>query len=194
MIFCKSDVMLSVNLYSSTILRAGYRDELYKILEDLKFPGHKLVLELSEKGVIRAGDNEDETLEAFIRAKEELKEKRVKIAIDDFGAGYSSLLRVQKIMPDFVKVDREVLLYQPNFAAEMIAQLVSSKDASHNRLFRVIVEGLDAEVEEKISLSTLVNDLEVDFIQGHALAMASDEVPDRLDKAKHSEIMQKLGW
>ncbi len=187
-------MMLSVNLYSSTILRAGYREELYKILEDLKFPGHKLVLELSEKGVIRAGDNEDETLEAFIKAKEELKEKRVKIAIDDFGAGYSSLLRVQKIMPDFVKVDREVLLYQPNFAAEMIAQLVSSKDASHNRLFRVIVEGLDAEVEEKISLSTLVNDLEVDFIQGHALAMASDEVPDRLDKAKHSEIMQKLGW
>jgi EAL domain-containing protein (putative c-di-GMP-specific phosphodiesterase class I) len=151
-------------------------------------------LELSEKAVIRAGDNEDETLEAFISAKEELKEKRVQIAIDDFGAGYSSLLRVQKIMPDFVKVDREVLLYQPAFAAEMIAQLVSTKDASHNRLFRVIVEGLDEEVEENITLSTLVNDLEVDYIQGHALAMASHDVPDRLDKAKHDEIKQKLGW
>ena len=187
-------MLLTVNLYSSTILRAGYRDELYKILEELKFPGDKLVLELSEKGVIRAGDNEDETLEAFIKAKEELKEKRVQIAIDDFGAGYSSLLRVQKIMPDFVKVDREVLLYQPAFAAEMIAQLVSTKDASHNRLFRIIVEGLDEEVEENISLSTLVNDLEVDYIQGHALAMANHEAQDRLDKAKHDEIKQKLGW
>jgi EAL domain-containing protein (putative c-di-GMP-specific phosphodiesterase class I) len=187
-------MMLTVNLYSSTILRPGYRTELYKILEELKFPGDKLVLELSEKAVIRAGDNEDETLEAFISAKEELKEKRVQIAIDDFGAGYSSLLRVQKIMPDFVKVDREVLLYQPAFAAEMIAQLVSTKDASHNRLFRVIVEGLDEEVEENITLSTLVNDLEVDYIQGHALAMASHDVPDRLDKAKHDEIKQKLGW
>jgi EAL domain-containing protein (putative c-di-GMP-specific phosphodiesterase class I) len=187
-------MMLTVNLYSSTILRAGYRDELYTILEELKFPGDKLVLELSEKGVIRAGDNEDETLEAFIKAKEELKEKRVQIAIDDFGAGYSSLLRVQKIMPDFVKVDREVLLYQPTFAADMIAQLVSTKDASHNRLFRIIVEGLDEEVEENISLSTLVNDLEVDYIQGHALGTASHEAPDRLDKAKYSEIMQKLGW
>lgn len=67
----------------------------------------------------------------------------MQIAIDDFGAGYSSLLRVQKIMPDFVKVDRKVLLYQPVFAPEMIAQLVSTKDASHNRLFRIIVEGLD---------------------------------------------------
>jgi len=46
-------------------------------------------------------------------------------------------------MPDFVKVDRKVLLYQPVFAPEMIAQLVSTKDASHNRLFRIIVEGLD---------------------------------------------------
>ena len=187
-------MMLTVNLYSSTILRAGYRDELYKILEELKFPGDKLVLELSEKGVIRAGDNEDQNLEAFIRAKEELKEKRVQIAIDDFGAGYSSLLRVQKIMPDFVKVDREVLLYQPAFAAEMIAQLVSTKNASHNRLFRVIVEGLDEEVEENISLSALVNDLEVDYIQGHALAMASSEALERLDKTKHDEIKQKLGW
>jgi EAL domain-containing protein (putative c-di-GMP-specific phosphodiesterase class I) len=187
-------MMLTVNLYSSTILRAGYRSELYQILEELKFPGHKLVLELSEKGVIESGANEDETLESFIRAKEELKEKRVKIAIDDFGAGYSSLLRVQKIMPDFVKVDREVLLHQPNFATEMIAQLVSSKDASHNRLFRIIVEGLDAEVEENISLSTLVNDLEVDYIQGHALALASPDVPERLGKKKHDEIMRKLGW
>jgi EAL domain-containing protein (putative c-di-GMP-specific phosphodiesterase class I) len=187
-------MMLTVNLYSSTILRPGYRTELYKILEELKFPGDKLVLELSEKGVIRAGDNEEETLEAFISAKEELKEKRVQIAIDDFGAGYSSLLRVQKIMPDFVKVDREVLLYQPAFAAEMIAQLVSTKDASHNRLFRIIVEGLDEEVEENISLSTLINDLEVDYIQGHALAMASHEAPERLNKAKHNEIKQKLGW
>lgn len=187
-------MMLTVNLYSSTILRAGYRDELYKILEELKFPGDKLVLELSEKGVIRAGDNEEQNLEAFISAKEQLKEKRVQIAIDDFGAGYSSLLRVQKIMPDFVKVDREVLLYQPAFAAEMIAQLVSTKDASHNRLFRVIVEGLDEEVEKNITLSTLVNDLEVDYIQGHALAMASHEPLERLDKAKHDEIKQKLGW
>ena len=187
-------MMLTVNLYSSTILRAGYRKELYKILEELKFPGDKLVLELSEKGVIKAGNNEEETLEAFIRAKEELKEKRVQIAIDDFGAGYSSLLRVQKIMPDFVKVDREVMLYQPAFAAEMIAQLVSTKNVSHNRLFRVIVEGLDSEVEEKISLSTLINDLEVDYIQGHALAVASDAALERLDKARHSEIKQKLGW
>lgn len=187
-------MMLTVNLYSSTILRDGYRKELYKILEELKFPGDKLVLELSEKAVIRGGDNEEQTLDAFISAKEELKEKRVQIAIDDFGAGYSSLLRVQKIMPDFVKVDREVLLYQPAFAAEMIAQLVSTKNASHNRLFRVIVEGLDKEVEENISLSTLVNDLEVDYIQGHALAMASDEALERLDKAKHDEIKQKLDW
>ena len=187
-------MMLTVNLYSSTILRAGYRKELYTILEELKFPGDKLVLELSEKGVIKAGNNEQETLEAFVRAKEELKEKRVHIAIDDFGAGYSSLLRVQKIMPDFVKVDREVLLYQPAFAAEMIAQLVSSKNVSHNRLFRVIVEGLDEEVEENISLSTLINDLEVDYVQGHALAVASDAALERLGKDKHSEIKQKLGW
>ena len=76
----------------------------------------------------------------------------------------------------------------------MIAQLVSTKDASHNRLFRVIVEGLDEEVEENISLSTLVNDLEVDYIQGHALAMASMKHLERLDKTKHDEIKQKLGW
>lgn len=187
-------MMLTINLYSNTIMRAGYRKELYKILEELKFPGDKLILELSEKGVIKAGDDEEQTLKEFILAKGELKKKRVQIAIDDFGAGYSSLLRVQKIMPDFVKVDREVLLYQPEFAAEMIGQLVSTKNASHNRLFKVVVEGLDGEVEANIPLSTLINDLEVDYIQGHALAMASDSALERLDKAKHDEIKEKLGW
>lgn len=190
-----SDILpLSVNVYPSTILSEDYRSELYRLLEELGFPGHKLVLEISEKDEIYSTGSQTKDLEAFLRAKEELKKKRVKIAIDDFGTGNSSLLRVQKVMPDYVKIDRQILLYQPKVAKEIINQLLNIRDDSHNRMFSLIVEGLDEEVNLNISISELVNEMEVDYIQGHLLAEATDDTPQRLDREKYLEIQKYLGW
>jgi diguanylate cyclase (GGDEF)-like protein len=80
----------------------------------------------------------------------------VKIAIDDFGSGYSNFLYIAKIMPDFIKIDGEIIkniLKRPayliakhitkmakDFGCEVIAEFVSSKEI-YEKLKEIGVDG-----------------------------------------------------
>ena len=89
----------------------------------------------------------------------------------------------------------ELLQYlNPKAAVEKAPNRYWYRERDAQDTKQVVRVAVKLNLEENISLSTLVNDLEVDYIQGHALAMANHEAQDRLDKAKHDEIKQKLGW
>lgn len=85
------DVYLAVNVSPATLL-GGH---LESILEEFA-PG-RLVLEVTEHAIIR-----DYAL--FKQALEPLR-PRVRIAIDDVGAGYSGLSHILDIRPDIIKLD-----------------------------------------------------------------------------------------
>lgn len=85
------DVYLAINVSPDALL-SGRVDPL---LEDV--PAGRLVLEVTEHSIIR-----DFIL--FRRALEPLR-GRVRIAIDDVGAGYSGLRHILDIRPDIIKLD-----------------------------------------------------------------------------------------
>ncbi len=87
-----------------------------------------------------------------------------KIAIDDFGVGYSNFARLWKLRPDFVKIDRSVL---KSAATEQQARLVL---ANMIRLIKscgaeVIIEGVESHVEATLALK-----LGADYLQGFYFA------------------------
>ncbi|WP_101069027.1 EAL domain-containing protein [Roseovarius salinarum] len=65
-------------------------------------PHDRIILELVEAIVDREGD-------AVARAVAELRERGVRIALDDFGIGQSTLERLQRVPVDFVKIDRHFI-------------------------------------------------------------------------------------
>lgn len=63
-----------------------------------QFAGHRMVLELTEHSPI-------EDYSALVPALDALRDRGVRVAVDDTGAGYSSLRHVLRLRPDVLKLD-----------------------------------------------------------------------------------------
>lgn len=117
---------------------------------------HGVVLELTEHS--RADDSE---LEALLPP---LRERGAMVALDDVGAGYSGLRRIAALRPQFVKVDRTLIVDLADDAAQR--ELVESLGAVANRIDAWVVgEG----IETPVQLDALMR-MRVPLGQGFALA------------------------
>jgi len=90
---------LSVNVSVRQILHPGFVDEVRGILAETGLEPSRLILEITESITMQA-------TKATIRALEQLKQLGIRLAIDDFGMGSSSLSYLQKFPFDIVKIDK----------------------------------------------------------------------------------------
>ncbi len=89
---------ISINLSAYDIEKEHTRYEIYDYLERFKDDIHRITFELLESEEVV----DFEVIKDFIR---HVKSYGVKIAIDDFGSGYSNMKRVIKYEPDIIKID-----------------------------------------------------------------------------------------
>lgn len=117
----------------------GHRDfapaDIGRIVDRMGVPRSSLCLELSEKQNIAAGE--------VISA---LRSEGLRIAVDDFGQGFSELKLLYEASPDYVKIDR---FFIQNIAAMPRKRLFVSTvvDLAHVLGARVIAEGVETEEE-----------------------------------------------
>ena len=102
----------------------------------------------------------------------ELRKKRVLLAIDDFGAGFSNLKYIAELKPEIVKLDRE-LIRDCHIGSASFSLLTSITALCHQMDARVIAEGIETVDELKAVLSA-----GVDFAQGYLLARPATPPPD----------------
>ncbi|CAM3844191.1 putative bifunctional diguanylate cyclase/phosphodiesterase [Smaragdicoccus niigatensis] len=96
------DISVTVNISGLELVDPSYADRVEETLRRTDWPADRLILEVTER------DLEADSVEA-IRQLSKLRAEGVRIAIDDFGKGYSSLTRVASLPCDILKVDREVI-------------------------------------------------------------------------------------
>jgi EAL domain-containing protein (putative c-di-GMP-specific phosphodiesterase class I) len=141
------DVYLSVNVSPATLMDARFCRLVSRA------DPRRLVLELTEHA--RVGD-----YECLDRAMDTLRAAGMRIAIDDAGAGFSSLRHILKLRPDLIKLDlsliRDINL-DPSKQA-LAASLISFAEKSNAT---IVAEGIESAGE----LSTLV-ELGVGYGQG----------------------------
>ncbi|ELN6932514.1 cyclic diguanylate phosphodiesterase [Vibrio navarrensis] len=116
-----------------------------------------LVLELTEREVLEFSDATD----VLFR---NIKQLGCKIAIDDFGTGHSSLINLQKIDLDYLKIDQ---IFIKNIGADPVAEhLVESTIELAKRLsLNLIAEGV--ECEEQVEY---LRHHDVNYLQGFLFA------------------------
>ncbi|MCW2274354.1 EAL domain-containing protein [Rhodoblastus acidophilus] len=90
---------ISVNFSPVQLSRANIAERVAAILAETGLPPHCLEIEITETALAEPG----EELEARLRA---LKNLGVRLAIDDFGAGHSSLFYLRRFPLDKLKLDR----------------------------------------------------------------------------------------
>ncbi len=74
---------------------------LCKLLGESGLKPEQLVLEVTETEIIKEND-------AFFEAVERVRSRGIRIAIDDFGAGYAGLSLLADFSPDKIKLDRKI--------------------------------------------------------------------------------------
>lgn len=87
-----NDFYLSINASPSTVLSGG----LEKAIAGL--PADRLVLEITEHAIVA---DYRELAEALVP----MRERGLRLAVDDAGAGYASLQHIVRLKPDIIKLD-----------------------------------------------------------------------------------------
>jgi diguanylate cyclase (GGDEF)-like protein len=96
------DVWVSVNVSPRELHAPEYVDQVTTALRAHRVPPQRLVLEVTEHTV--ATD-----LDELIRRLTALRRTGVRIALDDFGAGYSSLGQLRRLPIDILKIDHSLV-------------------------------------------------------------------------------------
>ena len=157
---------LSVNLSPSALLRP----DVTELLLDAS-PG-RLLVEITEHEHVA-------DYAGLLRSLESLREAGIKIGIDDFGAGHSSLRHVLQLAPDVVKLDISITTHVDR--DESRQALVEAMLAFCGRIGAVVIaEG----IEEPGELAMLL-DLGVHFGQGWF--MARPAAPEVVLPVLHSQ-------
>jgi diguanylate cyclase (GGDEF)-like protein len=137
------DVWVSVNMSPKELHAADYAAQVAEVLERYHVPPQRLVLEVTEHAVATDMDE-------LIRRLCELRSTGVRIALDDFGAGYSSLGQLRNLPVDILKIDH-ALVAEPESRTGTAAPLVDVVVRLGHRLgLEVLAEGIGTPAQRAI--------------------------------------------
>ncbi len=150
----RTDKEISINLSALDIEDKVTRNRIFKLLEQNRKDASRVVFELLE----------DESIKDFkiiIKFIEKVKKLGAKIAIDDFGAGYSNFERLLDYQPDILKIDGSLVkeIETNSYSFSIVKTIVSF--AKEQNILTV------AEFVENEAIFNILNDLGVDYSQGY---------------------------
>ena len=130
---------VSVNLSAVQFRQASLAQLVARILDEEGLPAHCLELELTESVTI---DNPLTAIEMI----DQLRERGVRMSIDDFGTDYSSMSYLKRFRVHKLKIDRSFvadLRTDPDDEA-IVAAIIG---LAHNLGLRTIAEGVESEAQ-----------------------------------------------
>ena len=128
------DLCITVNLSAHDLQDSALPDRLQKLLEAHRLPPDRIEIEITESAVMRDFDR-------GLRICHRLAEQGIRIAIDDFGAGMSSLRYLRQLPAEILKIDRSFVIDMAEDENNAII-VRSIVDLSHNIGRRVVAEGV----------------------------------------------------
>jgi len=173
-------IRASVNVSAMSFARNDLLDTVRRVLEETGLPAVQLELEITESAFMADP-------ESTAREVAELRGMGVRVAIDDFSAGQSSLVYLSHFPVDTVKLDRSLIgsVTTDNRLARLVAGVV------------VMVHGLDVSVvaegvETKEQLAYL-DAVDCRFAQGFYVGRPApaDEALALLQSGRHTHVLNR---
>ena len=175
------DVTMAVNISARSLGRdSELPATVAKLTETWDIAPGTLILELTEIALIDAGAP---VVLELLHAMGE------RVAIDDFGTGHSSLVYLQRLPIDQIKVDRSFVMNLASNAGDAVI-VRSTIDLAHNLGLSVVAEG----VEDELALGMLV-DYGCDSAQGYWFSRPcpADELTKWLAESPFGATVEILG-
>jgi EAL domain-containing protein (putative c-di-GMP-specific phosphodiesterase class I) len=146
------DIAAAVNISTRDLEDPRLVERVSRVLAATGVEPSRLIIEITETGVMADPKHAIENLGA-------LKETRVRVSIDDFGIGQSSLAYLRQLPADELKIDKSFTI---SLDTHSRAILRSAVDVGHALGMRVIAEGV--ETAEAVDV---LNELGCDVGQGY---------------------------
>src|SRR5690606_28421837 len=157
---------VSVNLARQQLLVPRFVERVEQILAEAGVARSDLYLEVTESEMMRDAVATTAVLKA-------LQELGVRIQMDDFGTGHSSLACLRDFPFDVLKIDRSFVQSMGD-GRDLMAVLNAIIELAHDLDMRTVAEGIES-AEQVISLQAL----NCDFGQGYYFAkpLPAEEIP-----------------
>jgi diguanylate cyclase (GGDEF)-like protein len=162
---------MSVNLSGRQLRRPDLHEVIGEALKESGLPASSLGLDITETVYISAVD-------ANTAALDRLKALGIRISLDDFGSGYSSLPYLKRLPANIIKIDKS-FTRGLGVEVEDTAIVQTVVDLAHILGMEVVGEGVEIEVQQ-----TLLREMGCDFAQGFYFAkpLPPDAVPSFLSR------------
>lgn len=167
---------VAVNVTARHVADSQFRQALLDQLAAHDVPAHQLQVELTEQVLMDASNSAMTGLRA-------LRALGIRVGLDDFGSGFSSLACLRQFPLDFVKIDKSLIddiAIDPSVRA-IVAAIIG---LSHALDLSAIAEGV-----ERASQRHVLIDLGCDRAQGFLFGASS--TPGKLDKLALAELVVK---
>jgi diguanylate cyclase (GGDEF)-like protein len=141
-----SDFSLAVNVSARQIARSDFADGVRDQLVASGLSASRLILEITETALL----DDSEALRVRLKS---LRESGIRVALDDFGVGYSSLQRLSSMPVDVVKIDRSFVLGIAQ-RDDLVSLVRAMLELASSFGYEAVAEGIEA-VEDSEALQTL---------------------------------------
>lgn len=154
-------ITINVNVSSRQLKDSQLVEDVQFALAESGLNAESLSIEITESSLI-------ENIEQTITTLQRLKAMNVRLEIDDFGAGYSSLSYLRRLPFDTLKIDRSFIreLSAGSDGLDIVKAIV---EMAHSLRLRVIAEGV--ETDEQLSQ---LRELGCQFVQGFLFSKPLD--------------------
>ncbi|MDD4184445.1 MAG: EAL domain-containing protein [Candidatus Izemoplasmatales bacterium] len=148
---------ISINISARNLYDTDFFDRAMKIIDESQLPKNLIEMEITESVLMIDPEVSKNSLQKFVA-------NGIRIAIDDFGKGYSSLAYLSQFPIDVIKIDK--------FFMRQIIQNVSSQQIVSATIklakqlgYKVVAEGVEEE-----EVAKLMQEYECDYAQGYLYA------------------------
>jgi diguanylate cyclase (GGDEF)-like protein len=163
-------LFVTCNVGARQLAMPDFADTVLEVLSLTGLPTRQLCLDITEQTLRYNGDG---TWSALRR----LKEAGVKLGLDDFGTGASSLTALRELNVDILRIDRTFIAGLAD-SAENQAIVRHVSNLAHELHMVTVAEGIENEEQ-----AALLADLGVDLAQGflYGRPESAAQIDDRLD-------------
>lgn len=153
-----------LNILPTSLLTShNYIEKIFSLAHKINFSMKNIVFEIVETEYIDNNKLLSEMIEFY-------KLNGLKIALDDVGSGYSSLINIVTFHPNFIKIDKEIISgIHNNSIKQSIYTALKNITKEHN--IKILAEG----VEKEEDFDYLINN-DIDFIQGYIIGKPSENL------------------
>lgn len=148
------EIAVAVNISAIDLLDHAFPERVSAALAEHGVPAAQLIIEITESTLMR-------DLNAAVKVLKRLRAQGIRLSIDDFGTGHSSLAQLRGLPVDEIKIDKSFVINLSEDSEDAVI-VRSAIEIGHNMGLQVIAEGV-----ERAGSLALLRRYRCDVVQGY---------------------------